>query len=142
MHKRRTQNTSKKNIFLNIAAISVFSGIAAVFALMLIFALIMTLVDVSNSICSIISALILVIGAFISGMAGAFLSRRKGAVTGAVCGLAVCLVMILINAFVSGDAVMHKILIRFALTAASGAGGGIYGVNRHICRHPFIGLKQ
>lgn len=128
----------KKSV--KIIFVSVLCGFMISFVLLVATALVMQIIDVNDRICILISGGILTVGSFFSGFSGGFFSRKKGMITGGVCGFLNCLVWLFIN-IVSG-ALSGNVFLRVMICILSGASGGSMGVNKRIHEGPLSSLKR
>ncbi|MDO5149133.1 MAG: TIGR04086 family membrane protein [Oscillospiraceae bacterium] len=134
---KRRSNASG-SLILKIAAVSALSGTAVFFSLSAVFAFIFFLADTPYHIYRLASELTVAAGSFAAGRTGGFCNRENGIVTGALCSMLVFIPAFILFIVFSGKPFMPVFIMTFAISAVSGAAGGVYGVNRHIAGRPFV----
>lgn len=134
MHRRNTKDAKSSPVY--IAGISVFIGILAIVLYLAVLSAAVLFVDIPEKVTRILSFTVLLTGSFAAGRAGGFRKRHKGIMTGAVLGMSVGLVMLLISIAAAGRINVPKAFVKMILCAAAGITGGITGVNKRIIKPP------
>ncbi len=104
-------------------------GLVVCTALLMIAAAIMTGVSLPSAAVTPIAWGIAAVSAFFGGFFAARISRERGLLLGAVCGLVVFLLTAAIGLTVSQEVNGSAMLLKAALMLGAGAVGGIVGVN-------------
>lgn len=76
------------------------------------------------------------IGAFLAGNKAGFHGRRRGILTGLLCGGLLCLVLLVVCVLMKGT-IPLRVLVRCILLLAAGMCGGVRGVNRKLTGPPY-----
>lgn len=129
--KSAANETSKLNKLVVPVAIGMLIGIVVSLVMLLLFSLVMTMKDVPQGAVSTLTAVSIAIGCLAGGFASAKLHQRAGLATGAVTGFLLYLILMFIGSGVQGAMPSASVLIKFAVSLASGGIGGIFGVNFH-----------
>lgn len=117
---------------LSVAADTVFSslmGFVIVFLCVLFFAFLITKINATDKIISVMSGIALCVGAYTGGFISAKKRKKNGLLMGVLCGLFMFLIILIIGSVfvkaVSGCSPSVKLI----LTLICGGVGGIVGVN-------------
>lgn len=108
---------------------AVTAGLLMLTAMLLLFSFILTGVDVPFSLLNPITLAMLAVSCAFSGYIAAKHIRRKGLVVGAVCGLSIFAVLMILSFFFSGG-IDLQLFFKLAVSAIGGSIGGILGVNQ------------
>lgn len=127
MPKRKAFN-GRLSLLAN-TAFSSLSGFVIVFICVVVFAFIITKIDVTDKVVSVLSGAALCIGAYAGGYVSAKKRRRNGLFMGILCGLFMFLVILIIGTFFVHTISGFSPSLKLVLTVVCGALGGIVGVN-------------
>lgn len=108
---------------------SSLGGFAVVIMCILAFAFIITKIDVTDKIVTVMSSVALCIGAYAGGFLAAKKRRRNGLLMGILCGLFMFFVILVISTFLIQTVSGFSPSLKLILTLLFGAIGGIVGVN-------------
>jgi putative membrane protein (TIGR04086 family) len=109
--------------------ISAVCGFAAVFVCILVFSFVMTKIDLSDSVISVLTSLALCVGAYVGGYVASRRRRKNGLAAGALCGLVIFAVIFVLSYFFAGTAGGFSGSSKLAMTLVCAGIGGIVGVN-------------
>ncbi len=109
--------------------LSAVCGFIVVFAAILLFSFLMTKIDVSDSVLSVLTSVALCTGAYVGGYISARRRRQNGLLMGLLCGLFMFTVIFVVSYFFAGTAGGFSGSAKFVMTLVSAAFGGIIGVN-------------
>lgn len=98
--------------------------------LLLLAALLMNTADIPHSAVAPLAVCAAGFGAFAAGLTATLISRKRGLLTGAACGILLYLVLLLSGLVRDGGVDGVYALIKAAVLTVCGAVGGILGVNR------------
>ena len=131
-HKRFTKFRSSA---VSRTILSAGWGMLIILLIILAFSFVMTKIDVSDQVLSVITAAALCIGAYFGGYISAKNHRKNGLVMGIACGCVIFLILVILSAFfpksaqgLSGGAKLFMVLM-------CGSVGGIVGVNSKHTRY-------
>ena len=128
MHRTKYRPSNKLSMLIN-TAFSSLIGFIVIFIIVLFFAFIITKIDVTDKIVSLMSGAALCIGAYAGGYISAKKRRKNGLLMGVLCGVFMFLVILIIGSVfiraVSGTSPNVKLI----LTLICAGTGGIVGVN-------------
>ncbi len=99
-------------------------------ACLLLSALLMTFLDLSQSTVTILSVLSAALGAFVGGMCAARLSGCRGWLMGAICGLFLFVLILLTGVLLHRSVDIGFLFIKLMVLLLGGMTGGMIGVNR------------
>lgn len=126
----------KSRKFLNgrfsVVADTIFSslmGFVIVFICVLFFAFIITKIDATDKIISVMSGIALCVGAYAGGYISAKKRRKNGLFMGVLCGLFMFLIILIIGSVFIKAISGCSPSVKLVLTLICGAVGGIVGVN-------------
>ena len=105
-------------------------GVVCTTLLLLLAALLIRSVDIPRSSITPLAVAAAGIGAFVAGLSAALVAQRNGLILGAVCGLALYLIILLAGIADGGGIDGTFGMIKLAVLTVVGAVGGILGVNR------------
>lgn len=125
------EHTAFESIITIIKAVAI--GLAVSAALLLLFSFIMSKKDVPFMLLNPFSAGLLMVASMLSGYLAARKIRQKGMFIGSMCGIIIFLIVITAS-FMNSFNVGAAALIKLAISAVSGAIGGIMGVNAQLKR--------
>lgn len=106
----------------------VAAGLLATTVLLLLFSFVMTKEDIPFSLVNPLSVGALIAGAMLASFMAARRIREKGMLIGIQCGTVIFLVLLLAS-FLTRFDVGFQAIIKYAVSAISGAIGGVLGVN-------------
>ncbi|WMJ84274.1 TIGR04086 family membrane protein [Oscillospiraceae bacterium LTW-04] len=127
--KQRTagkSNNATTNMVTMLKAVTF--GLLATTVVLLLFSFVMCKKDVPFVLLNPFSAGLLMLGSFLSGYLAARRIRERGMMVGALCGL-IIFSLLMLASFMSRFDVGLTALIKLIISVASGAIGGIIGVN-------------
>lgn len=110
--------------------IGLFAGVAVSIVLLLIFAAVMSFTNIPQTFIPIMSVLAAAIGSFIGGIISASFFQKSGMLTGALCGAALSVIVLLSGVFVLNEGIGAVAFTKLIIFICSAAIGGIIGVNR------------
>lgn len=139
MKRRRDRSVPDLLVYINIAAVSALSGIAAFFLSLLIAAAFLVMADFPEAVFSAVSAVLPAAGSFISGITAGYLVRRRGIISGAFFSVPVFVSAFLLSLYTGCEVSVSRTVLLFAVSLFSGAFGGVRGVNTHLHGRP--GMK-
>ena len=117
-----------KNEFIKSVLKGTLLGLAVIFLCIFIFALLMTLLDLSASFSFPLSMVALGIGSFVSGLVSGKSIKEKGLLIGLYCGV-IYLIVFSVTSLFSGSADFTSVLLRFLCSVIPSLAGGVFGVN-------------
>lgn len=109
--------------------LSALCGFGAVFVSIILFSFIMTKIDVSESVLSVLTSLGLCIGAYVGGYVASRRRRKNGLLMGVLCGLFMFLIIFILSYFFAGTAGGFSASAKLVMTLICAGVGGIVGVN-------------
>lgn len=95
----------------------------------LVFAFIISKIDVNDSIVTVLSCVALCVGAYVGGYFAAKKRRKNGLLMGVICALFMFFVILMISMFFIRTIAGFSPSLKLLLTIVCGAVGGIVGVN-------------
>ena len=135
-HKKQNRkslgNTSRSDdsavIFIKMLK-AVTVGLFALTVMLLLFSFVLTKVDVPFSLLNPVSMIMIALSCILAGYIAARSIRKRGFLIGAVCGIMIDIILILVSFFFS-DCFDLQVLIKLIVSILSGSIGGILGVNQ------------
>ncbi len=124
-HKKRSQGYAAAGA----AVFSALSGFVVIFALVMLISLIMTRLDVSDKLLSVLTSGALCVGAFTGGVTAARRRRQNGLLMGLLCGLLMFAVIFVLSYIFAGAAGGMGGSGKFVMTLISASLGGVIGIN-------------
>ena len=112
-----------------IVLVGMLIGIFTSLVMLLIFSFVMTMKDIPQGAVPTLTAVSVALGSFAGGFAGAKLHRKAGLATGAIIGLFIYLLLMLVGIAAQRSGIGVSVFIKLAVSLVSGAIGGIIGVN-------------
>ncbi|CDA73197.1 putative uncharacterized protein [Ruminococcus sp. CAG:579] len=109
--------------------LSALAGFSLVFLGLLLFSFIMTRIDVSEPVLSVLTSLALCVGAYVGGYTASRRRRRNGLLMGVCCGLFMFLVIFALSYFFAGTAGGFSASAKLIMTLVCAGTGGVIGVN-------------
>ena len=109
--------------------VGVVVGVLAMLAFLLLFAVVLTMKDFSDSALMPMSTVTCGLAAFLAGFSASKANGKQGMLTGLATGAALFVLLLLIGLFVSGVAFTYWTGIKFAVLLIAAALGGVTGVN-------------
>lgn len=109
--------------------LSALCGFAAVFLSVAVFSFIMTKIDVSESVLSVLTSLGLCVGAYAGGYTASRRRRKNGLLMGVLCGLFMFLIIFFLSYFFAGTAGGFSASAKLVMTLICAGIGGVVGVN-------------
>lgn len=111
------------------AATSTLAGFGVVMACLLLFSLLITKLDVPNSVVTLLSCISLCAGAYSAGLICSKRKRKNGLLLGLGCGIMMFFVILIFGAIFAKAAISLHFTSKLLMTLICGALGGIIGVN-------------
>ena len=111
------------------AAFAALCGSGAVFVLIVIFGAVMTRIDLSDGVLSVLTSAALCVGAYFGGSIAARKRKQSGLLMGMLCGLMMFGAIFAGSYFFAGTAGGFSGSAKLVMTLVCGAVGGIVGVN-------------
>lgn len=108
---------------------SSFLGIAVILVILLIFSVVMTKVDVPDSIMSVFTVLALCSGCFTGSYVASRRHRHNGLATGIITGIITYFLILLIGIIFSKSSLHLGLFSKLIIAVVCGGLGGIVGVN-------------
>lgn len=127
--KRSREPASVLPRILRPILIGVLVGVIAGVLLLLAAAAVMASTQLPTGIVSPIALAVIAVAALVGGFTAARLSRERGLLYGAGCGLLIFLVVAIAGFSVVPSSQGAMLLLKLALTVGGGALGGVLGVN-------------
>ncbi len=128
MSKRKRFANGRLSVLTN-TAFSALSGFAIIIVCILAFAFIITKIDVTDKVVSVLSSAALCAGAYAGGFISAKKRRRNGLFMGILCGLFMFFIILVVSTFFIQTISGFSPSLKLILTLLFGAIGGIVGVN-------------
>ena len=128
MSKRKKFANGRLSVLTN-TAFSALSGFAIIIVCILAFAFIITKIDVTDKVVSVLSSAALCAGAYAGGFISAKKRRKNGLFMGVLCGLFMFFIILIISTFFIQTISGFSPSLKLILTLLFGAIGGIVGVN-------------
>ncbi len=128
MPRRRKTSDLRFPTMINTVS-SALIGFIIIFILVLLFAYVVTKIDATDTIISIMTSVALCVGAYTGGYISAKKRRRNGLFMGVVCGIFMFFVIVVISTFFAQKMAGFSGTTKFVLTLIFSAVGGIVGVN-------------
>lgn len=128
MHKHRKKLSGR----LSLVADTIFSsimGFLIIFVCILFFAFIITKIDATDKVISMMSGVALCVGAYVGGFVSAKKRRKNGLFMGVLCGLFMFLIILIVGSFFLKTVFGLSPTLKFIMTLICGGIGGIVGVN-------------
>ena len=116
--------------YLRPLLVSLCVGVLCTALLLLAAALLIHSVDIPRATVTPLAYAAAGVGAFAAGLTAALLAKRNGLMLGAVCGLALYLLILVAGCMSTESAVGTPAWIKPVLLTVAGAIGGVLGVNR------------
>lgn len=110
-------------------AISCLSGAAISTAILLVFALVMSVRDVPAVLINPLACAAIAVGSFFAGFLCAKMLRQRGMLFGALCGILMFGILLFTSLTLTGDAFGWIVLIKLVIVMTSAMIGGVIGVN-------------
>ncbi len=126
MDKELKYNLSEKAVIYGLSSLV---GVVMCVVSMLLLAAICLYTDMSENYSSLLSGISLGISGFVAGYLASKKIKSGGILNGAVCGVFIYLIVIIVSLFVSEGGFTNNTLYHFVVTAIAGMVGGIIGVN-------------
>lgn len=104
-------------------------GIIITFGCLLLFSILMSKLDVPESIVAIMSSVSLCIGAYSGGYISSKKRRQKGLLTGIITGVVIYCIILCIGVFFAKNSISFTFVTKLILTLTCAAIGGVVGVN-------------
>lgn len=133
---KRNKRQIRKGKYYNLIT-SISSGILVIISLSCICSYCISRIDMPESAVIIMIDFVLCAGGFISGFQFGKVKRRKGIACGLLCGIWLCLIVVIFGLFYTGKIVFLTMLKNLFFLCISGAVGGVFGVNTKIRRPPY-----
>ncbi len=128
MSKRKRFTNGRLSVLTN-TAFSALSGFAIIIVCILAFAFIITKIDVTDKVVSVLSSAALCAGAYAGGFISAKKRRKNGLFMGVLCGLFMFFIILIVSTFFIQTISGFSPSLKLILTLIFGAIGGIVGVN-------------
>lgn len=110
----------------------IWGGVVSVimaFVLLSLCALLMTVKDMSESVTSVLSMVVLAVASFAGGFVGTRMAGKGGMKNGCIIGGILVLILVLLNIIINGLHFDSAWLLKAAVGCGCGMVGGIVGVN-------------
>ena len=117
----------RKLSVLSSTAISACVGCGAIFVAVLAFAYVITKIDATDLMLSVMSTAAL--GAYAGGYVCGKRQRRNGLLSGVLCGVFIFLIIVILSALFSKAAESFSVPAKLVLTLVCAGVGGVVGVN-------------
>ncbi len=127
--QRRTPTNSISSSGLFTSFSSSIVGIILILLCLIIFSYVMTKIDVSDELTSVMSSLAICIGAYTGGYIASKRRRRNGLVLGALTGLIIFFIIFFAGIFFAKSSISFGFVSKLIMTVICAAVGGIIGVN-------------
>ena len=123
-----------KKFYLKAAVFGAAIGIAILFILLLIFAVLFGAIGVSPKIYNGAATFCIILSCAAGGFISARITKEKGLTVGMVSGTLMFLVVLILNPIIGGSGIGGLLLVRLLVVLISSAVGGVLGVNFKIKR--------
>lgn len=130
MPKNQVNNFNKEMV--TSFAVGTVIGLITTLASLLMFAIIMTAVDISTSVLPVLATISLIIGSFFGAMYTVGKIKKKGFLNGIIVGAVVFLVVFIISFFVSREGLTLTTVFHLICCLLSGGISGILSVNKQM----------
>jgi putative membrane protein (TIGR04086 family) len=131
----RAESTGTESANFPKAAMMMLTGVLVSLAtsmiMLLLFALVMTVKNVPQSVVPTLTAASIAIGSFAGGFTGARIHKKSGLLVGIVIGLCMYALLMLAALVLQSKGVDLTTMIKLVVSIISGGIGGIIGVNAH-----------
>lgn len=121
--------SGKKLSALSSPALSACLGFGVVFLMILIFAFVVTKIDATDFMLSVMSTVALCVGGYVGGYVSGKKQRRNGLLSGVLCGVFIFLAIVAISAVFSKTVESFSVPTKLILTLVCAGIGGVVGVN-------------
>lgn len=128
-NRQQSRLDNFKNSRLYCAITSVFAGFGIIIACLMIFSLLITRIDVSDNVVTVLSCISLCVGAYCSGLICSKRKRKNGLLLGIFCGAVMFLLLMIFGAIFAKAAISLHFTSKLLMTLICGGLGGIIGVN-------------
>ena len=108
---------------------SVFAAFVIIFALITGFAFIITKIDATDFMLSVMSTVALCTGAYAGGYISGKRRRKNGLLMGILCGVFIFLTIVILSAIFSKAVESFSVPVKLILTLVCAGIGGVVGVN-------------
>lgn len=114
---------------LTYTAVSALAGFIVIFFMVLLFAFLITKIDASDTIISVMTSVALCVGAYTGGLISAKKRRKNGLLMGVICGIFMFFIIFVISSFFAQTTAGFSGSSKLIMTLIFSALGGIVGVN-------------
>lgn len=126
--KRRSIFKGKMS-FIYAPLISSLAAFGVMFLVIVIFAFVITKIDASDFVLSVMTTVALCIGAYTGGYVSGRHRRKNGLLMGILCGVFIFLIIVVLSAVFSKTVESFSVPVKLLLTLICAGIGGIVGVN-------------
>lgn len=128
--KARREESGGWRVWAVSQSVGVLTALTVGAVCLLLIALLMTFFDLPPEMETTLSVIAAVLGAFVGGLVAGRMSGKQGWLVGAVCGLAVWLILLVTGIVLHRGADIGFLFIKLAALLSGGMIGGMVGVNR------------
>lgn len=126
------QSQSVDNTFANLfksVLWGILSGILAVLIILFIFSLVISKVDIADSVLSVMTTGAVGIGSFVASFISGKILKSKGLIVGAVCAFIFCIIILVLGVSAFSNNFSSLGIIKCVVIVSSSLIGGVSGVN-------------
>ncbi len=128
MRNSKISSNSRSGVFSTLLS-SVFVSSAVTVSVVLLLAFLVSKIDATEFVLSVLSTFALSLGAFAGGYTGGKRRRRNGLVMGVICGFAVFLIIVGLGRSFSKTVGSFSVPVKLLFTIVCAGAGGVLGVN-------------
>ena len=126
---------NKKIAFVSVPFFSSLFSLALIFLIILIFALVITKIDATDIMLSVMSTAALCVGSYAGGYISGKRRRKNGLLMGVLCGVFIFLIIAVLGAFLAKTVESFSVPVKFIVTLVCAGIGVIVGVNSKDSRY-------
>lgn len=109
--------------------LSAVAALGVVALILLVFAFLISKIDAKDFTLSVMSTIALAVGAYVGGYISGKRRKHNGLLMGALCGVFIFLIILLLGAFFSKTVESFPTSAKLVVTLVCAAAGGVVGVN-------------
>lgn len=109
--------------------LSAVAALGVVALILLVFAFLISKIDAKDFTLSVMSTIALAVGAYVGGYISGKRRKHNGLLMGALCGVFIFLIILLLGAFFSKTVESFPASAKLVVTLVCAAAGGVVGVN-------------
>ncbi len=125
----KQKSITKNNAIIPALIFGTISIVISLIILTFIFSIVISKVDIPDNIISVLSTFIISFCSFISSLVCSKIIGSKGLLIGAICGVSICTILLLIGIIILNSSFSSIGLIKSIAIISSSLIGGVIGVN-------------